>query len=577
MNISKCPFHQAGGAVRHRGMLEDYIPPEMIRPIPEISEKEWNSRRRSSFFNLLTRFFSFRNLLAYRGHYTRDVLGYGWGALYQTLRASSVVATTYRNGGHLRAGERLFGTGEFSQIFRLPRNSKFLHDVISVVNLRHHVAGVVLPSGVLNLVEGQSGAEVIPGYEADFAYIAASYVDNIMRGYRACGVRPGSRTWQRLGENLTVILYQMAKATGLHRAPKDFHAQNEFCRAYEERFKSHPPGERITAMARETALRMLPVTAAMTGISMEEHIDRHIDELSRQWLFPDRSVLKGMQPVYAEWMELRQEKAKAAKKAARQRLREELMERPDVAALWEAYGKIPRTHTDSRLMGAILLHAIDDPESSYKIETIQITPEKPLLRQGEVSEAMVVILESSEPLVITCSAEPEADCCKADAEVEVVDEISGPAILGDLGLLGKRRELTTTGVRRSATLRVIRIDRHQFATLSTQSGFRSAVAADVHYALRTEVKGLLHLLVNHPEMETDAGYRSLVLLLQHLCGEEGVALDRIEGYPQQATVQESIEFLRPLAADVKRRLGDRHHLTKLINAVAETIGCSPHA
>jgi hypothetical protein len=554
-------------------MLEDHIPAEMIGLIPEISEKEWNSRRKSSFFNLLTRFLTFRNLLAYRGHYTRDVLGYGWGALYQTLRASSVVATTYRNGGHLRAGERLFGTGEFSQIFKMPRNSKFLHDVIRVVNLRHHVAGVVLPSGVLNLVEGHSGAEVVPGYEADFAYISASYVENIMRGYRACGVRPGSRTWQRLGENLTVILYQSAKATGLSRAPKDFHAQEEFCRAYEERFKSHPPGERITAMARETALRMVPVTAAMTGISMEEHIDRHIDELSRQWLFPDRSVLKEMQPVYAEWMELRQEKAKAAKKAARQRLREELMERPDVAALWEAYGKIPRTHTDSRLMGAVLLHAIDDPESSYKIETIQITPEKPLLRQGEVSEAMVVILESSEPLLITCSAEPESESCQAEEEVKVVEEISGPAILGDLGLLGNRRELTTTGVRRPATLRVIRIDRNQFAALSTQSGFRSAVAADVQYALRTEVKGLLHLLVNHPEMESDEGYCSLVLLLQHLCGEEGVPLDRIKAYPQQATVQESIEFLRPLAADVKHRLGDRHHLTKLISAVAETIGC----
>jgi hypothetical protein len=554
-------------------MLEDHIPAEMIGLIPEISEKEWNSRRKSSFFNLLTRFLTFRNLLAYRGHYTRDVLGYGWGALYQTLRASSVVATTYRNGGHLRAGERLFGTGEFSQIFKMPRNSKFLHDVIRVVNLRHHVAGVVLPSGVLNLVEGHSGAEVIPGYEADFAYIAASYVDNIMRGYRACGVRPGSRTWQQLGENLTVILYQSAKATGLSRAPKDFHAQEEFCRAYDQRFKSHPPGERITAMARETALRMVPVTAAMTGISMEEHIDRHIDELSRNWLFPDRSVLKEMEPVYAEWMELRKEKAKAAKKAARQRLREELMERPDVTALWEAYEKIPRTHTDSKLMGAILLHAIDDPESSYKIETIQITPDKPLLHQGEVSEAMVVILESSEPLLITCSAEPESNSCKAEAEVEVVDKISGPAILGDLGLLGNRRELTTTGVRRPATLRVIRIDRHQFAALSKQSGFRSAVAADVQYALRTEVKGLLHLLVNHPEMATDEGYRSLVLLLQHLCGEEGVVLDRIDGYPQHATVQESIEFLRPLAADVKRRLGDRHHLTKLINAVAETIGC----
>ena len=577
MNISKCPFHQAeseaGETIRHHGMIEDYLPPEMIQPIKELSEKEWNGVRRNAFFDFATRFFTLRNLVAYRGKYPRDVGGFAYGALYQTLRASSVVATTYRNGGHLRAGDRLFGTGEeFSQIFKMPRKSKFLHDIIRLVNLRHHVAGVVYPAGVINLSEGKSGAKVFHGYEADFAYIAASFVENLMRGYRACGLRPGSRAWQRIGENLTSLLYQSAGATGLHRAPKDFRANEEFCRAYEQRFKTRPPGERITAMARETALRMSPITAAMTGISMEEHLDRHIDEISRQWLFPDRSVLKEMEPIHAQWIKMRRESAKRVWRAERQRHREALWERPDVAALWEAYGKIPRTNTDSRLMGAILLHAIDVPESSYRIETIELTPERPLLRQGEVSEAMVVILDSSEPLVITCSTEPESGSEGAKAEVKVHDEISAPAILGDLGLLGNRRELTTTGVRRPATLRVIRINRNQFASLSTQSGFRSAVAADVQHALRTEVKGHLHLLANQPEMETDAGYRSLVLLLGHLCGEKGVDLDRIVAYPQEATVQEAIEFLRPLAADVKRRLGDRHHLTKLINSVTETIG-----
>lgn len=558
-------------------MLEDYLSPDRIGPIPHMTEKQWNGLRRTAFFNFVTHFLTIGNLKAYRGHFYRDILGFGWAALYQTLRVSSVVVTTHRNEGHLRAGERIFGTGEFAEIFRMPRDARFLHDMIRVINLRHHVAGVVLPSGFINLPEGKSGADVLPGYEADFAYISASFVENLMRGYRACGLRAGSRAWRRIGENLAPILYQSAGATGLHRAPRDFAAHEEFCRAYEHRFKAHPPSKRVAEMAREIARSILPVTSAMTGISMEEHLDRHIDELSRQWLFPDRSVLKELEPIHDEWLEMRHKSAKSSREAARQQLREELWERPDVAALWEAYGKIPRTHTDSRLLGAILIHAIDDPASSYKIETIQITPEKPLLRQGEVSEAMVVILESSEPLLITCSEEPESDSCIAGSAIEVIDEISGPAILGDLGFLGNRRELTTTGVRRPATLRVIRIDRQQFASLSTQSGFRSAVAADVHHALHTEVKGLLHLLENHQEMETDAGYRSLVLLLQHLCGEEGVALERIEGYPQQATVQESIEFLRPLAADVKHRLGDRHHLTKLINAVTETIGSSPHA
>jgi len=83
-----------------------------------------------------------------------------------------------------------------------------------VVNLRHHVAGGVTGKGdaVFN----------VPGYEADYACVATGFIESLMRGYAACGISPNSDRGREVGEQLCVILYQVAGLTVLERMPWGF-------------------------------------------------------------------------------------------------------------------------------------------------------------------------------------------------------------------------------------------------------------------------------------------------------------------------------------------------------------------
>jgi hypothetical protein len=38
------------------------------------------------------------------------MLGYAWAGIYRSLLVGSIVTTSYRNEGHIRAGDRIFGT-----------------------------------------------------------------------------------------------------------------------------------------------------------------------------------------------------------------------------------------------------------------------------------------------------------------------------------------------------------------------------------------------------------------------------------------------------------------------------------
>ncbi len=127
-----------GPSYRRRGTLEDHLPATDIIPLPEISPEAWRRLRTLAVRQMLWRFCTARNLLVYRGRFHHDILGYGWAALYRTLRVGPVAVTSYRNEGHFRAGERIVGTGEFAGIFKHGRESSDLQDVMRIVNLRHH-------------------------------------------------------------------------------------------------------------------------------------------------------------------------------------------------------------------------------------------------------------------------------------------------------------------------------------------------------------------------------------------------------------------------------------------------------
>jgi len=163
------------------------------------------------------------------------------GTLDRSLRVGSIVTTSYHNEGHFRAGEQIFGTGDFfGGAFRLSRAAADLHELVQVVNLRNHAASVVTRHG--------SGVRVLPGYEADYAYVATAFIECLRRGYALVGVVPASGLGRRTGAELVTILYQVAGLTGLARVPRDLDAHERFRDAYEGRLEARPPSDCVEAL-----------------------------------------------------------------------------------------------------------------------------------------------------------------------------------------------------------------------------------------------------------------------------------------------------------------------------------------
>ena len=67
------------------------------------------------------RFCTLRNLVAYRGRFAFDAMGFACGGIYRTLLVSSIVTTSFCNEGHFLAGEQIGGTSDFfSGAFAFP-------------------------------------------------------------------------------------------------------------------------------------------------------------------------------------------------------------------------------------------------------------------------------------------------------------------------------------------------------------------------------------------------------------------------------------------------------------------------
>lgn len=535
-------------------MLEDHLPADEVAPLSEISPEAWGRLRTSAVRRMLWHFCTPRNLLAYRGRFHYDILGYGWAALYRTLRVGPVAKTSFRNEGHFRAGERIVGTGEFAGIFKHGRGSPDLQDVMRIVNLRHHVAGVVTPRPAADLPRDCSAwlppgsrmaVRVIDGYEAEYASIATAFIENLRRGLEACGVPRNSPAGRRLAAEMCTLMYHSAGAVGLTRVPRDLDAHDRFSASFEAAFATEPPSRRVRHMAQEIAKRILPVTAAMTGIGVQEHLERHVDPVSRDWLFPDPAkTLAEVEPWFTAWKERRRSSGRTGFHSTRAAVRRELWAREDLAAMWRAYDAADPEGPEARLIGAVLLHAIDEPDDPLRTrlpQTLTLAAGEPLITQGEQVQRMLVVLESSEPLVVMRASEP-------GQEPQEVVRIAAPNVLGEIGMWRQRPAVATVLCRRPATLRVISIDAKQFDGLKADSGFRAAAAASVQRRLAFNGRALASTLGEHARMTHDDRLRSVAQLLAFMEGDFHAPLDAVVGLPEDATPAECLDALREQAS-----------------------------
>ncbi|MFM8634596.1 MAG: cyclic nucleotide-binding domain-containing protein [Planctomycetia bacterium] len=544
-----------------RGTLDDYLAPDDIISLPTVPDEAWASIRRAAGRQIVWRFLTLRNLVVHRGRFLRDTLGFAWGGIYRTLLVSSIVATSYRNEGLVRAGERIFGTSDFFWgSFVFPRSSNDLRSLVEVVNLRHHVAGVV--------IRQSDGARVIDGYEADYAYVATAFIESIRRGLALCGLSAESARGRAFGEQLCTVLYQVAGLTGLTRVPRDLAAHERFRDAYDRTLRERPPSSRVRRMAQEIAHRIAPLTAERSGETVRGHVRRHIDPETAQFLFPGGVIPEELERHRDEWCRrLRRDDAEAAMKA-RAATRQIVWQRPDVAALRAAYRTAPSDLTADRLIGSILLHELDthgDDARPIERRSIELAPGETIIRQGQTVGEMYVLLSTTAPLIVVQSM-GEA------AEPRQVATLSSPTVLGEIGMWRGQPAVATVMTRETNRLDVLVIDAKRFASLKEQPGFRAATAAEVQRRLAINAALVGTLLDDTAANSGDPRLASIAQLFRYLTGDSHVALDRVIDLVDDATPAECLEALREQVDDAIASGGIPPDLERYLRHVVATIG-----
>ncbi len=549
----------------HRGTLEEFLAADEIVSLPELSDGEWDALRRDAGRRLAWRFCTLRNLVAYRGRFAFDAMGFAWGGIYRTLLVSSIVTTSFRNEGHFRAGERIGGTSDFfSGGFAFPRASAEFGEIVGLVNLRHHVAGVVTPVG-------HGRVRVVPGYEADYAYVATAFIESIRRGLGLCGLSPDSPASRTLAWQLGTILYQLAGYTGLARVPRDLSAHERFRDAYDRRLRERPPSARVRRMAQEIAHRIVPFTAFMSGVTARDHVARHIDPETREFLFPDRTVPEELERRRQEWQRRQKRQRTLGDIRGKSRARQGLGLQPDVAALHRAYHDAVHVNTedaiDDRLVGAILLHALDaDRAGGRPLErrSLDLAAGDALIRQGEHLGEMYVVLSSTAPLVVMHSPN--------GAEPRQVATLVAPTVLGEIGMWRGQPAVATVTTRHPNRLELLVIDAERFAALKEEPGFRAATAAEVQRRLALN-SALVGTLLDDTAARTGSPLlASIAQLFRFLTGDSHVALDAVIDLPVDATPDECVEALRKQVDEAIRAGGLPPELDRYLAQVVATIG-----
>lgn len=547
-----------------RGTLDDYLAADDIVTIPAVADQEWNAIRRQAGWRLTWRFCTLRNLFLHGHRFTRDAMGFAWGGIYRTLFVSSIVTTSYRNEGHFRSGERIKGTSDFFVgSFVLPRSGAEAREIVRLVNLRHHVAGVCRP-------EEDERVRVIDAYEAEFAYVATAFIESLRRGLELCGLPSDSRRGRDLAWPLCEVLYQVAGLVGLARMPRDLAAHERFRDAFDRHLRDRPPSPRVRRMAQEIARRIVSVTASYAEETVAGHIARHIDPETREYLFPGGELPAELEAQRIDWQRREASEARTSGIEVRSHERHSIWQRPDVAALHRAYHDAVHVNAsdevDDRLIGAILLYALDAGKAARPLErrSIDLAAGQALIRQGETMGEMYVVLSATAPLVVLHATD-------AAAEPRRVATLAAPTVLGEIGMWRGQPAVATVLSPEPNRLELIVIDRWRFDELKLEPGFRAATAAEVQRRLSLNSALVGTLLDDTAARTGDPRLASIAQLFRFLTGDSHVLLDAVIDLPADATPAECVDALRRQVDDAIRA-GLPADLERYLSNVIATIG-----
>ncbi|MFM7137512.1 MAG: cyclic nucleotide-binding domain-containing protein, partial [Planctomycetota bacterium] len=351
---------------------------------------------------------------------------------------------------------------------------------------------------------------------------------------------------------------------------RDLAAHERFRDAYDRRLRERPSSPRVHRMAQEIARRIVPITAANADERVRDHVGRHLDPETAAYLFrepPDADL----EAARLAWIGRFHGQGVQAIEA-RSRVRQAIWRRPDVAALTKAYEEAASVNTDDtiddRLIGAILLHALDaDSESARPFErrTITLAAGDAFIRQGDTVGEMYVVLSATAPLVVLHQTE-------AAPEPRQVATLAAPTVLGEIGMWRGQPAVATVLTRRPNRLDVLVIDARRFESLKNESGFRAATAAEVQRRLSLNSALVGTLLDDTAARTGDPRLKSIAQLFRYLTGDSHVALDAVIDLREEATPAECIEALRTQVDAVIAAGGLPPDLERYLGHVVATIG-----
>jgi CRP-like cAMP-binding protein len=349
--------------------------------------------------------------------------------------------------------------------------------------------------------------------------------------------------------------------------PRDLAAHERFRDAYDQHLRDRPASARVQRMAREIAHRIVSVTAAHADETVADHIRRHLDTETAAYLFPALPAAD-LEARRREWV--RQSRVRGAVEAIRARsaAREAVWNRADVAALRAAYEQAAADSTDDRLIGAILLHALDAHGSAARPlerRSLDLAAGERLIRQGETVGEMYVVLSTTAPLVVLHQTD-------AAPEPRQVATITGPTVLGEIGMWRGQPAVATVLSREPNRLEILVIDAERFESLKHEPGFRAATAAEVQrrLSLNTALTGTQ--LEEAAARTGDTRLASIVQLFRYLTGDSHVALDAVIDLPHDATPAECVEALRHQVDEAVAAGGLAPDLVRYLQQVVATIG-----
>jgi tetratricopeptide (TPR) repeat protein len=520
-----------------RDSFDQLLASEDIIPCEPLPEAEWGAIRRRALFRLLRHFVNWWNPKLHRGFFP-ELAGYAWGAIYRSMLVPAISATAFRNEGHFRAKGRTSGTESFfSAALRYSRDSPALRQSIRAVNLRHHVAGVANRIG--------DRVEVQRHYETAFAYVSTAFIEAIRRGYAAHGVAPDSPAGRLIAEDLCAIFYQVAGMVGLARMPRNLEAHEKFRDSYDEFLRTAPRSSLVQNQARELSKRIFPFTAALAGVSLEEQLNRYLDPETAAYLFPDPAVLQEMRPMHEEMLA----RFRGRHQSYGLRLLRKLFaftapaveDEEDLEPLWKAYRAAPDDSAEARLIGAILLQAIEERGQGkfwHIPVTLRLQRGEALLKQGEVPKFCYVLLKSRQPLLVTSHGLPGHE---PGEEVELA-RYEAPTVLGEIAMWRNIPAIASVVCQCDEELEVVRIDQRDFDSLKTTPGFWSAAAAQFLSACGEGI--------HNPK------FQSLLLLLRFVNGDSTVDVSSVPGVDSDPTVSECIDLLHATATELRETYGD---------------------